>query len=239
MCQLDYAQFASARNNFERAMVADPAYAPAYSYSSIWHMRRVAQEWSPDVKRDMELAAQLAERAMQIDPDDAFALAVYGYAKSFVEKQHAIGLQYLDLATTRYPNQPYAWIYKAAVLSFVNEADEAVRCAEVGLKLSPRDQFMWFAEAVCGQAYYSKGDMMKAVDLARRANAGAPRHRGNLRVLIAALVSLGQISEARTIARSVKFDLSAWAARTPLPEPLLTATVRRLHIAGLDAPAVA
>ena len=238
MCQLDYPQFAIARNNFSRATIIDPDYATALSYSAIWHMRRVAQEWSPDIGTDMEQAVIMAERALQKDPDDELALTVFGYTQSFINRDHDTALEYLNLALERLPNLPLAWIFKAATLTFAGSGAEAVKCAAMGVYLSPRDQFTCFAEHICGQAHYVSGNFEKAIHWSRRAFVSNPRQMSNLRILVASLVATGRLGEAQQLAKSIllaapAFDLDTWAARTPLRGHAKDDTLTRLRLAGL------
>ena len=78
MFHTDYTTFTTARANFERAHTLDPTWAAPLSYSAIWHMQRAARGGSANVAKELEIARDLAERALERKTVDALAIAVSG-----------------------------------------------------------------------------------------------------------------------------------------------------------------
>ena len=236
--QLDETSFAKARGLLEQAIRHDPSYAPAYSYAAYWHCYRIGQEWSPNLGVDMSEASRLAAAAIERDPDDATALAIHGHVQSITSKDFDTALRSFDRAIAACPNSAIAWIFSAATYCFLGDGRSAVLRAETGLRLSPNDSHVFFAEHILSQAHYASGNYEEALLWARRADKRNSRLTSNLRTLAASLVALGKVEESREVALRHQqvvpnFKLTSWAARTPMQGRMRTERVERLRAAGM------
>ncbi len=120
----------------------------------------------------------------------------------------------------------------------MGNARGALTCANEGVRLSPRDQHIFFAEHILAQAHYINGDFEEAVLWSQRAAGHNGRLTSNLRTLIASLVAVGNFDEARTVARhhaevAPRFRIAAWAARSPMTEEIIRSRSEKLRAAGL------
>jgi adenylate cyclase len=235
---LDYPRFALARGLLQRAMSIDPSYAPSFSYAAWWHSYRIGQEWSRDFPMDASEAIRLADTALKLDPSDALALAVNGHEQSYLRKNYVAALDCFDQALEACPNLAIAWTLKAVTLCFMGDGPGALDAANRGLRLSPVDQQVFFAEHILAQAHYINGDFDEAVAWSERAERHNARLTSNLRTLIASLVASGRVVEAREAARrhgvlSPHFSLAAWASRTPMVARVLQPRLEMLRKAGL------
>jgi adenylate cyclase len=236
--QLEYETFSGARGLLERAMTLDPTYSPAFSYAAWWHSYRIGQEWSEDVAADAREAARLAEAAIERDDTDALALAVHGHLKSFLKKDFSGAIESLDRALSACPNSAIAWTLKGATLCFMGDGLRALQCASNGLRLSPRDKHIFFAEHILAQAHYINGDLDEAILWSQRAEEHNGRLTSNLRTLIASLIAVGRTDEARAAAQrhqaiAPRFSLRAWAMRSPMRDEVKQSRVEMLREAGL------
>lgn len=236
--EMDPESFARARGLLQQAMAFDPGYAPAYSYAAYWHMFRIGQGWSPDARADNTEAARTAAAAIERDPGDALALAIYGHVQSFLLKDYDTGVEYLDRALAAGPSCALAWTMSSATCGYLGQGAMAVLRAENGLRLSPRDSHVFFHEHILSQAHYINGNYDEAIAWARKSAQHNPRLTSNLRVLAASLVAVGKTEEATEVARQLlavepRFGLRAFAARTPLRGAVLDTFVDRLRAAGL------
>jgi len=236
--ELDYATFARARDLLQRAISLDPGYAPAYSHAAYWHIFRIGQEWSTDLTADINEAARLANFAIARDINDATALAIYGYVQSYLNKDFDAAIDFIDRALAISPNSALSWIFKGATLCFIGDGSAAVRSAEMGVRLSPLDQHIFFAEHILAQAHYINDNFDMAILIAQRADKRNARLTSNLRTLIACLVATDRLDEARDVAaRHAKivptFRVSAWAARTPMQREIRDQRVKWLLAAGM------
>jgi adenylate cyclase len=236
--EMDAESFARARGLLQQAMAFDPGYAPAYSYAAYWHMFRIGQGWSPDARADNAEAARLAGAAIERDPADALALAIYGHVQSFLLKDYDTAVEYLDRAIAAGPNCALAWTMSSATCGYLGQGAMAVLRAENGLRLSPRDSHVFFHEHILSQAHYINGNYDEAIAWARKSAQHNPRFTSNLRVLAASLAAVDKIGEATEVGRQLlavepRFGLRAFAARTPLRGAVLDTFVDRLRAAGL------
>jgi len=85
-------------------------------------------------------------------------------------------------------------------LSYIGDAEQAVRRAEHGLRLSPFDQNLFNFYMFLNLAYYAKGEFQESVKWGRMSFEENALYTANHRVLIAGLVGLGQLEEARDVA---------------------------------------
>src|SRR5215468_6011299 len=236
--ELDYATFSRARGLLQRAIALDPSYAPAFSHAAYWHIFRIGQEWSHDLAADRAEAARLAAAAIANDTNDAMALACYGYVQSFLKKDYEEAIEFIDRSIATGPNCALAWIFKGATLCFIGDGPNAVRCAETGVRLSPLDKHVFFAEHILAQAHYINANFDKAIAWARRSDQHNARLTSNLRTLISSLVATNHFEEAREVAArhariAPTFSVRAWAARTPMQGEIRKRRVERLLAAGM------
>src|SRR5262245_18513573 len=68
--------FTEAGAFLDRAIQLDPLYAQAHAYKAIWHVLQIGEGRAIERRRDAASAEAAAQRAIQLDPDDAVALAI-------------------------------------------------------------------------------------------------------------------------------------------------------------------
>lgn len=236
--QLDRAPFEQAGEMLRRAIALDPGFAAPYSHLATWHNFRTAQGWTPAAATDREGAAQLSAQALQLDHNDAVALAIQGQVLSFTRRDYIGARQFLDRAIMVGPSCPMAWVLSSATHGWTGDGATAVEHAERALRISPFDPFAFFIEHMISQGHYVAGDHEAAVEWGRRAVARNARLTSNLRTLAAALVATGRKEAARAVAARVMqiepgFRLGHFASRTPFEPGIRAIHVARLREAGL------
>ena len=235
---MDYESFSLARGLLQSAISHDPHYGLAYSYIAYWHLLRVGQGWSTDIVADAQGAARAASTAIELDENDALALAIYGHVHSYLKKDYDTAVELQDRAIEAGPNCAMAWTLSSVTRGLIGQGQTAVVRAERGLELSPRGPHVVYHEAILSQAHYTNGNFDEAVAVGRRAAKRNERFTSNVRCLIAALVATGQEEEARRMAkRLLELDpgmsLATFAKRTPLQGEMRDTFVERLRAAGL------
>jgi adenylate cyclase len=235
---VEYESFSRARSLLQRAIAIDPTYAPAYTYSAYWHGYRIGQAWSTDIAMDASEAERLAQMAIQLDGQDATALAIHAHVQSFLKKNYDIALAGFERALAVGPNSSFAWTLSAATFSFLDDGASAVARAQTGLNLSPIDALVSFAEHILSQAHFVNQDSEEAVVWGMRSFERNKRLTSNLRILGAALVEIGELEAARETVRqhlriAPDFSLEAWLARTPLSQVTRDRVAEKLNRAGM------
>jgi adenylate cyclase len=237
---LEKATFMRAHDHLERAMSEDRNFAMPVAWAARWRSLLIGQSWSADLRGDAEAAAKLAAKAIELDAQNALALATYGHVRSFLFHDYDVALGYFERALSACPNSAIAWLLSSGTLSYVGRAAEAVRHAEQALRLSPFDQGLFAFYMFLGMAHYSNGDYEAAIRAGRRSLSERPAYTANLRILAAALGALGQQAEAADIASRLlvlepSFNLTDYE-RTLLPfreAAMRSLYLEHLHKAGL------
>jgi len=229
---------ASARALLQEALRLDPDSAMARSNLALLHMLDVAEGWARDIVAAHAEASRLAQGAMERDPADPLPIAIYAHTMSYLNRDYAAARRLLEKAMHLGPSCAWAWAWGSATAGYLGEAREAVRLAERAIRLSPLDPFVHMFEHLLSQAHYLAGDYEDSVRWALRSAAANPRHAPNQRVLIAALVALDRLDQARVAASRIAegdpdFRVSVFAARTPLPPGVRETFCARLEQAGL------
>jgi adenylate cyclase len=199
--RLKRSEFDRARGLFERSIALDPGYATPHALSALWYSIRRGQGWSEDPRADYESAMRLAEAALERDPFDARALSICGHVRALLLRDYEGAFGLFDRAIAASPNSSVAWVRSSPTYSYVGDAVEARRRAEIGIRLSPLDPHLFFAHTALGFACYTAGDYDESIVWGRRAMSENPNYTANLRFLVASLAAAGRVEKAREMAR--------------------------------------
>ena len=165
-----------------------------------WYSLLIGQGWSADARKDRETACDVAAKAIELDGQNALALATYGHLRAYLFHDYDSALVYFERALAACPNSALAWILSSGTLSYVGRGEEAVRHAERAMRLSPFDQNLFVNYTFLGLAHYTSGAYDEAVKWGRMALSERPMYTANLRILAASLAAHGQPDEAHGIA---------------------------------------
>jgi adenylate cyclase len=237
---LDVNNFLHAREFLYKAMAEDPNFAMPVAWAARWHSLYVGQGLSPDPHRDRAKAVELAAKAIELDGQNALALATYGHLRSFLVHDYDSALVYFDRALKACPNHSLAWILSSGTLSYVGRAKEAIKHAEQGLRLSPVDQSLFYYYTFLMLAHYANGTYQEAVKWGRMSASENPHYTANHKILTASLAGLGQSEHAREVAAKMMqlepdFRLSTYeSSRQPFRDLQIKAKyMEHLRMAGL------
>ncbi|MGH7155275.1 MAG: adenylate/guanylate cyclase domain-containing protein [Acetobacteraceae bacterium] len=215
MANLRTTGFGQAREYLEKAIAEDPNFAMPVAWLARWHSLRIGQGWSPEPQHDAARAIELAGRAIELDRNNAQALATYGHLRSYLFHDYDAALIYFDRALGHSPNNAMAHVLCALTLSYVGRGAEAILHAEYARKLSPMDQLLFFHYTVMACAHLAQEQYAEAVKWARMSASENPKFTANLRILMFALGGAGRIDEARNVAKCLMlqepdFRLGRW-----------------------------
>lgn len=222
-----------------RAIALDPHYAQAYAYSA-WRLNFwVGEGRSQDSKKDKARALELSQRAIELDPEDAFALAVAGHLLTFFGGKADDALELFDNALTLDENSAFAWGLSALTYAYLGRADEALERLRNVSRLSPFDPLNFYFWIVAGIAEFVAGRYAEAVTWLRKSKRANPRFIACQRMLTAALAQSGDVEAARAMANELleaepSFRVSELVAWYPLSRAAdLERFKAGLHAAGL------
>lgn len=222
----------------QRAVEADPAYAPAHTHLAALHIRMIGQGWSDDPARDGATASSHAKLALERDSNDATALAIFGHVQSFLFRRYQDAAELLDRAMGVGPSCALAWGLSSINRGYLGDYAASVEQAEWALRLCPMGPDFGRYAHYLSQAYYLSERFSELAYWGRVSAGEAPANASNLRCLIATLVAAEELDEARHFASVLMsvvpgFRLGGYIERTPLPRSVAEPFVRRLRQAGV------
>jgi TolB-like protein len=192
--------FARSRELIEEALRRAPHAAEAHAWRGKWHVLSVFNGWSTDPAKDTQRALDCAARALDINPESAFALTIDGFAHNNLLRRSETARARYDAALRRNPNESLAWLLSGALHAFQDESDAAVAAAEKARRLSPIDPFQYYYESLSATALLSAGRYEEALAFADSSLRRHDRHVSTLRAKITALHYLDRNAEARATA---------------------------------------
>jgi adenylate cyclase len=216
--------FAEARTYLERAAALDPGYALAHAYLAWWFNLWVGEGRSTDPAGDIERAGRAAGIAVELDPNDAFCLAVAGHIKAYLGKDLETAMDMFGRALRLNENCAFAWGVSASTYCFLGRPDEALERLRNAWRLSPFDPMSFFFCTVAGIAELVAGRYDQAVGWLRKALRMNGRFVPCHRTLTAALALSGDVPGAQLAARDLlaiepRFRVSVFTSWYPLRRP--------------------
>lgn len=216
--------FRQSGHALSRAIELDPYYAQAYTHAA-WRLNFVvAEQHSDDAERDSILAIRYAQKALHLDPEDAFTLSVAGHLISFLERRPHDAMELFDTALHLDPNSAFSWALSGDTLSYLGRPDEAIKRFRNVWKLNPYDRHNFFWWSGAGIAEFVAGRYTEAVAWLNKAQRANPRFVATLRMLAAAQALDGQQKAAERTAEQLlaimpSFRVKKFVEVYPLERP--------------------
>jgi class 3 adenylate cyclase/tetratricopeptide (TPR) repeat protein len=186
-----------------------PRAAEPHAWSAKRHMLRIAQRWSAAPLQDAQQARAHLNRALDLQPGHALALAIDGHTSAFEDGQLDRAETQLRAALAANASEPLAWLFLSNLLANRDCTDEALAAAERANALAPLDPTAFLFDIFTAYAALAAGRYTDARRLAERSVRGNAVHLPSLPVLAIAQV-LDDDHEAAT--QSAGID-------RPLPRP--------------------
>jgi adenylate cyclase len=231
--------FDEAGRYLERALTLDPLYAQAHAYLAWWLNLSRGEGRSSDPVGDAARAVRSAETAIELDPNDAFCLAVAGHIHAFLKKDLDAGADLFDRGLRLNENCAFAWGVSGSTYCFLGRPDEALERLRNAWRLSPFDPLNFFFYTVAGIAEFVAGRYDQAIGWLRKAQRLNGRFVATHRTLTASLALSGDLEGAAVAATNLlavdpRFRVSVFTSWYPLSRKGdLERLGRALRIAGL------
>lgn len=201
MHRLSLSSFSRARPAMEELISRFPGCAPLHAWLGKWYVLSCAQGWSIDQEKDRRYAEDCTKRALDIDPECGFTLAVDGFVQNNLARRFDLAAARFNEALEHDPNNALAWLLKGNMHAFVDEGDAAVSCAHKALQLSPADPHKYFFHSLSATAFLAANDFDAALQQCEASLRANPRHSSTLRANTIALQASGRTEEAKTSAK--------------------------------------
>ena len=235
---LDRETFMRARGFLERAMAIDPEFAMPVAWMARWYSISIGQGWRP--VEDAGEGGRYAMKAIELDRQNALALATFGHMKSYLFHDYQCARLYLDRARIACPNSALAWIFSSATASYIGRCQEAVQYAERGLRLSPYDRSLYCSYFFLALAYYGAGDYEQAIKWCRMSRSENPYYTATLRILAAALAGKQDFDQCQEVVQSLLYlepDFSMGRYITTR-QPFCEGEIKKLYLSHLQSAGV-
>jgi adenylate cyclase len=154
-------------NLLKRAIELDPGYARARSLLA-WAFATRVVSGKLEFEQGISDALTLAQRAIDLDPDDPWAHFAAGYVYAF-SRRLAPAVEELNEALQRNPNFAFARTILACAYGYAGLAEDGVGQLELARRLSPRDYTQAASLSIEGLCHFVAGRYGDAVTAERRA----------------------------------------------------------------------
>ncbi len=184
----------SAGNYFEQAYTLDPNFAHAITGLALVHMHDAIEGWTPTPTHSMEIAAELAKIAANINPSIPQVHFVIGHVALF-RQQHVKAYEATLRAIHYNPNYADAYALLARIMIYAGQPDKAAVTLETAIQLNPLISAPY--HEIRGEIHYLQGDYFNAITSFDKALQINPLHMRARIWLIATLTQTGEQDEAQ------------------------------------------
>ncbi len=159
-------------------------------------------------------------------------------SRVYLKKDYRTATEFQERALAAGPSCAWAWSFSSLTCGFMGDAETALVRAQQAVRLSPIGPHCYWHEHVLSQAHYINGNYEEAASWGRLSAAHNGTQTSNLRTLIASLVVLGRLDEAREFAQQLlgmdpDFRVSRFRRNTPLRGAMRDEFAQRLRLGGL------
>lgn len=178
--------------------------AAPWAWLAKWHIIQVVQGLSSDPANDFRRAISIADRALDLEPNSALAMAIKGHALCHLGSDVDGAHRLLQEATQSNPNDPMAWLYSCVWSSMWGMSQDSVTEAENALHLSPLDPQRYYFEMMLATSCAADQQWERAIGLCKSSLLKNRYHLPTIRCLIASQYEMGQIQEAQVTYKTLK-----------------------------------
>jgi adenylate cyclase len=185
----------------EEALKLEPNYSTAHAYLSWCFHSRYGRG---GLREEDRLAAiKHARAAIAFGSDDATALAIAALALAYDGHETGTALKVFDRALELSNCNIFVLCWNAAILAWTGKTELAIERSQLALRLGPFDSMRWRANHALAVAYFHGQRYAEAEEAARNVIDVNPVYSLPRAFLVAALVRLGRIEEAKAMAKTV------------------------------------
>lgn len=186
-----------AKSFFKRAAEQDPTYSHAQAGLAYAYYRDLFLAVAEDDEATLESCRRHAERAIELDPLDAFAQGTLGLA--FLRAgQFALAADQGRKAVEINPGRVASFALVGTALTGAGRPVDGIPYLERSLELNPIDPRNFIYMAFLAEAHFQAAEYTEAIDWARKSLQLRPAHIDARIILAASLGQAGKLPEAQT-----------------------------------------
>jgi tetratricopeptide (TPR) repeat protein len=218
--RLDKPLFLQAGDLLRQSITIDQDYAAAHGWFAYWHLFLVGQGWTHEPAAKMAEAARLADRGVQLDPQDAHGLAIAGHVRATAGGRLRESLALHERALQLNPNLAMAWSLSALAHAYAGNSVEADRRVARYKALTPMHPHAFALDTSRIVAALVQRDYHAAVAAGREVSEMNPGYAASCKPYLSALGHLGDLQEAgivrqRLLGIQPDFSLRKFSAQSP------------------------
>ncbi len=185
-----------------QAIALDPGFASAQSRLAYAIVLSMVYFDAPPIAVKMDEALAAAERAIQLDDQDASSYFTLGRVR-LARCEYDLAIDALEFALELNPCLAVAHCGLGDSLAYEGRLDQAIEQFEMAVRLSPHDPFRWGFFSYRSLAHLFRGEFQEAAAWARRAVQVPNAHYWARAHLVAALGLLGDAKQAESAVRDL------------------------------------
>jgi adenylate cyclase len=230
-------EFQQVQQMFEEIVRLEPESPVGYASGALAYWVEAISGLSDDASQSLARATALAHEAVRLEDVTGYAHLVLAYVYLNRREYDEAMLEATNAVTYR-PSCPAAYSIKASVLTYLDQANEAVQFARYAMRLTPVHPPMY--PAVLASAYYGCNRFEEAAAAARDSVELESVDLSPSLYLAASYAAMGRTDEAQRTAGEVQqkdpdFTLARFAQTQPYRNSkTLDLLIRRLNSAGLS-----
>jgi adenylate cyclase len=201
------------RTDFQRAgeilthlVERHPRSAAPHAWTAQWHVLSITKGLGFD-RHDADRALDHTHRALDLNPDSAMSMAMEAFVQCHMKLDLDSAQQRIAEAVEINPSEPWSWLVRSTVESFLGRGDLAWQAAMRARELSPMDPLKHYYDGLAASAAVAAERYDEAMQLAHLSLSKDARHLPTVRALAIAQVHLGRAAEARgTVAKLMQLQ---------------------------------
>ncbi len=208
-----------ARELFEKARDNEPSYARAYAGLAWTYSSDYDFKWTDDYNETLNLAFEMANKAVKLDPNDYQARWALGWAYLY-KREYQKAIEQYARARQLNPNDAEVEAEMANLLIYIGQTDKAIAQLEEAIQLNP-NHLSWY-DAYRGWAYEEAGKPQKTIEILEGMEIEEADKPWVYPILAAAYAdpSVGRMDKARAVVDALrsldpKFSISDELSRAP------------------------
>jgi adenylate cyclase len=226
---------ASAKKILEEAVALDPEYPRLYMGLAIVHMYDMWYGTTESPDQSLDLAFELAQKAISLDNSNATAHGILGHVYA-MKRQYDRAIAECERAVFLDPNSAENIFWLGMALNWAGRTEEAIPYIQNAIRLNPLPPALYFVQLAV--SYRDSGQYEKAIEASKKALQREPNTQFAYIHMAISYIRLGQEKEARAAAAEIlrinpKFSLESYAKILPFPQPVADLVIEDLRKAGL------
>jgi tetratricopeptide (TPR) repeat protein len=181
---------------FHKAIELDRRFALAYGMAAYCYVQRDTNFWLTNRAEETAEALRLAQRAAELDKDDAYALCLAGVVFISFGDLDA-GAAMIDRALVLSPNLAMAWLNSGWARIWQGEPELATEHLARAMRLSPIDPVLFSMQAATAFAHFITGRSDEALSWSEKASWEQPLYLTGTVIFAASSAVAGQLVRAQ------------------------------------------